>query len=763
MVKATKASRLLELCNSPLEKFVLPQLTVSRKEWVFDIELQLKKIRDLHTLTFAVRSSSTLEDNEENSNAGKFKSFLNVAISDVSLAVQEVFDSYTSHSDEDEVLIQPYIERSDFSGVIFTRDPSTGSHYVVINYFIGEDTAAVTSGNDSGFVTFCIDTKLNLLPEPLLKFKEEIQEICSYFRQAVDIEFICRRDSLFIVQWRALSVNQLQIPRLELISTLEEIEQGIDRNQSKHPYLVGDTTYFGLMPDWNPAELIGTRPSPLALSLFRDLITDGIWAYERGNLGYRNVRSFPLLFNLSGHPYIDIRASINSLIPAELTDTLASKIANLYLDFLKNNQQFHDKVEFDVYLTCWSFDFESKIQKYRDFLGPEELVAFKDSLIHITKNMIKSKDRGLDYNLDKVEVLKRRFFQIVNSDLDLLSKIFWLIEDCKRYGTLPFSGIARMAFVATSLLDSLVTTGALPRVTHGFLMSTINSPAKSLIVDSASLDTHEFLDKYGHLRPGTFDIRIPSYSKGYKDYFRSETSKVSSAIKIESEAINSTGTLEAVDLLARDLELTGVELIAWCIKAIEARELCKFLFSRNISAALDAIQTLGSIIGYSVDDLSYSTITTYLEAYRGSGALSESLAYEIQKNLELFKTTRAVTLPPLILSSKDLYCFTLEPSVPNFIGQQAVTSRIALIDQEEILDGAIVVVERADPGYDWIFSRNIKGLVTCYGGANSHMAVRCKELDIPAAIGVGDLIFTSIQRARVVMLDCLNKNIRVVS
>ena len=78
MVKATKASRLLELCNSPLEKFVLPQLSVSRKEWVFDIELQLKKIRDLHTLTFAVRSSSTLEDNEEHSNAGKFKSFLNV-------------------------------------------------------------------------------------------------------------------------------------------------------------------------------------------------------------------------------------------------------------------------------------------------------------------------------------------------------------------------------------------------------------------------------------------------------------------------------------------------------------------------------------------------------------------------------------------------------------------------------------------------------------------------------------------------------------
>jgi len=294
-------------------------------------------------------------------------------------------------------------------------------------------------------------------------------------------------------------------------------------------------------------------------------------------------------------------------------------------------------------------------------------------------------------------------------------------------------------------------------------MAGVNSPAKSLIADYASLHINEFLNRYGHLRPGTFDIRIPSYSKGHKDYFSSGTSKVSSEIKKESEAINSTGTLEAVDSLARDLELTGVELIAWCIKAIEAREFCKFHFSRNISTALDAIATLGANNGYSVDDLAYSTITTYLEAYRGSGTLSESLAFEIQKNLELFKTTRAVTLPPLILSSENLYCFTLEPSVPNFIGQQAVTFPISLIGEGEILDGVIVVVERADPGYDWIFSRNIKGLITCFGGANSHMAVRCKELDIPAAIGVGDLIFTSIQRARVVMLDCLNKNIRVVS
>ena len=36
------------------------------------------------------------------------------------------------------------------------------------------------------------------------------------------------------------------------------------------------------------------------------------------------------------------------------------------------------------------------------------------------------------------------------------------------------------------------------------------------------------------------------------------------------------------------------------------------------------------------------------------------------------------------------------------------------------------------------FSHNIRGLVTKYGGANSHMAIRCLELSIP--IGVGNTI-----------------------
>ena len=61
------------------------------------------------------------------------------------------------------------------------------------------------------------------------------------------------------------------------------------------------------------------------------------------------------------------------------------------------------------------------------------------------------------------------------------------------------------------------------------------------------------------------------------------------------------------------------------------------------------------------------------------------------------------------------------------------------------IDGKIVLIEGADPGYDWIFSKGIKGLITRFGGAASHMAIRCAEFGIPEAIGCGEVIYKDIK------------------
>ena len=69
------------------------------------------------------------------------------------------------------------------------------------------------------------------------------------------------------------------------------------------------------------------------------------------------------------------------------------------------------------------------------------------------------------------------------------------------------------------------------------------------------------------------------------------------------------------------------------------------------------------------------------------------------------------------------------------------------------------MIENADPGYDWIFSKKIKALVTKYGGVNSHMSIRCEELNLPAVIGIGEENYEKIKNCTNIILNCKNEQI----
>ena len=49
------------------------------------------------------------------------------------------------------------------------------------------------------------------------------------------------------------------------------------------------------MPDWNPAEIIGIKPKPLALSMYRELVTDHVWSENRKIYGYHDLSQFHLM------------------------------------------------------------------------------------------------------------------------------------------------------------------------------------------------------------------------------------------------------------------------------------------------------------------------------------------------------------------------------------------------------------------------------------------------------------------------------------
>ena len=123
-----------------------------------------------------------------------------------------------------------------------------------------------------------------------------------------------------------------------------------------------------------------------------------------------------------------------------------------------------------------------------------------------------------------------------------------------------------------------------------------------------------------------------------------------------------------------------------------------------------------------------------------------------------------IHLPHIIRSPNDINYIKIPKARPNYVTQGKISGQTILIDNtqnENNLAKKIVLIESADPGYDWIFSHDIIGLITKYGGAASHMTIRANEFNLPAAIGCGENLFKKIVQAKIVELNCAEKYINV--
>jgi phosphohistidine swiveling domain-containing protein len=155
-----------------------------------------------------------------------------------------------------------------------------------------------------------------------------------------------------------------------------------------------------------------------------------------------------------------------------------------------------------------------------------------------------------------------------------------------------------------------------------------------------------------------------------------------------------------------------------------------------------------------------ATINSY-RFYSDEDELAEFWREVIEKKREIHIKNSEMILPPVIRDETDFKAICFEMSRPNFIGKQSVEGEVVNFEMSESADieDKIVLIEKVDPGFDWIFTKNIKGLITKYGGAASHMAIRCAEFNIAAAIGCGEQIYAKIRRWEKLKLDCKAKKI----
>lgn len=807
----TKAETLQKLYQHLRNAKVLPQMCFTVNDWNKQKEQIIEKYKKLEWKdTVVVRSSSQMEDTSAQSFAGIYDSILDVSGTENFIhAVDQVIASYsvdkkhqiiesknstdiqklpiideknigilkhstTSVYDKDlfdQVLVQPMLQHVKSCGVAFTIDPNTLGNYYVINYNNTGSTSAVTSGSGTDNVLFYQfkGTKCKNMPDEMQKICNVLQELEEFFGQEnLDVEFAFTEDGqLYILQVRTLCLNGKPAELKKQKTELERIEARIRREQTQKPFLCGEKAIYSVMTDWNPAEMIGIRPKPLALSLYREIITDSVWAYQRDNYGYRNLRSFPLMVDFAGLPYIDVRVSFNSFVPAELEEELSEKLVNYYIKRLVENPQKHDKAEFEILFSCYTLDLPERIQILKDYdFTEEEIKKILDALRNVTNHIIDHKNGLWRKDYEKIQLLNKRYDEIMDSSMEDIEKVYWLLEDCKRYGTLPFAGLARGAFIAVQILRSLTDCGILTEDDYELFMNEVSTVSSRMNADFRDLSPNAFLKKYGHLRPGTYDITSLRYDEAPELYFewKEDARQQENNVKEFRLSLKQLAKLKN-KLIENGLTNDILELMDFIKTVIEGREYGKFVFTRNLSKAIQLIERLGRNEGISVEECAFINIRTIYEMYASTKDIRSEFLYSIQQGKRSYEITKTITLPPVIINPEEAIRFYYPDSEPNFITSGKVCGDVCLLERLQgsyDLQGKIVLIPSADPGYDWIFSHGIGGFVTMYGGANSHMAIRAGELGIPAAVGVGEKQFYKYKNALYLEIDAQSKMIKIL-
>lgn len=759
----TKAETLHRLQAYKFDARLCPQLIVEYNEWFTNREKVVDQLKNFSKYgTLIVRSSSRLEDTETSSMAGAFESVMNVLPEEKALvmAVDRVFASYKAENlNCEHVLVQPMVEDVVVSGVIFSADIATEAPYVVLNYddFSGR-TDTVTGGAQSKLI-YLRRTGENHVRSTrfrkLIGVLYELEKISGNI--PIDVEFcINSNDDIYILQVRKLTVSKNTLKNKDSFhKRLNQLERQISKELEKKQEILGGRTIFGEMPDWNPAEIIGRTPTPLAATIYQELILKHAWATARSELGYKHV-DHPLMIMLAGHPYIDVRLSLNSFLPKTIPEDLMAEIIDEQIQYLIDHPDAHDKVEFDVAMTCWDFNLKYRLDRLKMMnIEVQRVNLFEYNLqqhsYHLLLNWKEHKEKEYSklYRLEK----------ILNNCDDF--NILDLLDSTEKLGTIPFAKLARHAFIATAILKSLVKLKVLSEARLQHFFSSISTITTEFVNDLHAVGKHHvdkdtFLTKYGHLRPGTYDIRVKSYREAPSDYIslNSKPTAQSKYFQLEADEAQRMSTL----FIENDFPLSCEKFFDYAREAISGREKAKFIFTKGLSAIFDKIIVWGHDRDIQRDDLAFLSLDEIL-----GDRSAQELQNCIAKAKIDFIEERRIRLPALVTEAADCDVIRVPIGRPTYVTSGHVSGPVVVLvgnQPSEPIENYIVAIESADPGYDWIFAHGIRGLITKYGGANSHMAIRCAELKIPAVIGCGERTFERIKSAGFVDFDCASDTIR---
>jgi len=781
-VFSSKANVLKFLQDKVNESKIEKLYYFSVDEWNKQHQYILKNIsHNFPTKLVIIRSSAIGEDSILKSEAGNYLSLQKIDSSSkqqLRTSICKVINSYSKKGNnnlKNQILIQNQTLNIITSGVIFTKSINTGSPYYVINFDDGKNTDSVTKGEVGNIIKIFKYVNSQKIPNKWKKLIIAVKEIEKIIgTDHLDIEFgINKKNEIIIFQVRPLTATQ----NYKIINLKNKSKQLLENNKKyfsklqKSTLLIGQNTIFSDMCDWNPAEIIGNNPNALDYSLYDYLIMKNTWRDGRRKLGYTKVKTPSLMIKFGQKPYVDVRASFNSLLPENIPKKLKNKLIFYYLKKLINNPFLHDKVEFEILFTCHDPTLKNRLKELKkNNFSNKEIDIINQELQKFTTQLFNNFPDILNETLTEISKLQRnRKNSLKNlgsnkNYLDIINTVEELLNDCRDIGTLYFSMMARLAFVSSIILKGLVKNGVLSVKLFENFMGILQTPLFEIQNDlnsyvKGTLSQKHFLKKYGHLRPGTYDITATRYDNDTHFFDNVKFLKT----KDQNFKFNEK-TFKKI--IQKNILYDPDKFLFFIKESITQREKIKFEFTKNLSDSLELIAKLGELFEFDREDISNLSIDFILKhKNKKKNEIKNLYQKKILSERNSKNSANYLSLPPIIINKDDFEIQKHYISKPNFITSKKIIAKIHGIKKSKKyidLENKIVLIENADPGYDWIFTKNISGLITKYGGVASHMAIRCSELGLPAAIGCGDLLFEQLQNAGKIMLDCKYQHVIIL-
>ena len=126
-------------------------------------------------------------------------------------------------------------------------------------------------------------------------------------------------------------------------------------------------------------------------------------------------------------------------------------------------------------------------------MNKNEKNIFKSKIKKLTiENVNISKNSSLKKALSNIERLKNIQSLKKKYSINDLKKI---ISDCKKFGTLPFSILARHAFIATDFLNSLTNKKFLSKNEKEIFLTSIYTITSEMLDDAKNYSKIKFLKK----------------------------------------------------------------------------------------------------------------------------------------------------------------------------------------------------------------------------------------------------------------------------